>query len=81
MALPIDFEESNSVLTSPRGYPAVPPLPILRLSDGHLLSCWQLTSDERLLIPKTGRIWLSVLAGYVHPPCEIAAAIEDLVHP
>lgn len=82
MALPIQFQGANLVLAPPAGFELeVPMLPVRRLGDGHQVSCWVLTPDERAEVARTGKVWLSVLAGFRHPAIEVAASQESLVRP
>lgn len=56
---PIDFPGSNVVIA--KNQPEYIPLPALRLGDGQLHFCWQLTWGERLKLLLTGRLWHTVL--------------------
>ena len=43
-------------------------LPICRVQDGRIISCWELTDDELMEILQTKRVWLSVWSGATQPP-------------
>ena len=70
MAHPVDFEESNAVLTKPEDMTEEEcgDLPICRVQDGRIISCWELTDDELMEILQTKRVWLSVWSGATQPP-------------
>ena len=72
--IPVDFEESNKVLTKPPGMTdeECGPLPVF--NDGQQsISCWQLPWRDRLRVLITGKVWLGVLMGVTQPPVYIAA--------
>jgi hypothetical protein len=74
------FCEANLVLGPPPGYGGdVVPLPVLRTIAGQLVSCWQLTPEEKEIIARTGKVWLSVWGGTSQPPVCVAAELEQLV--
>lgn len=56
---PIDFPESNR--TYAEDQPEYLPLPVLKLDNpqGEVISCWELTEEEKESILKEGKIWLS----------------------
>ncbi|MBU2685696.1 MAG: hypothetical protein KKF27_20835 [Gammaproteobacteria bacterium] len=55
----IKFRECN--VTFAEDQPEYLPLPALKMPDGQVISCWNLTIIERLKVLLTGKIWLSVL--------------------
>jgi hypothetical protein len=56
---PIDFPGSNSMFA--KDQPKYVPLPALRLHDGQVTCCWQLSWRERLTLLFTGKLWHTVL--------------------
>jgi hypothetical protein len=80
MAAPIGFPESNFNLGPPPGYEEeVVPLPVRRMADARLVSCWVLTPEEKAEIERTGKVWLSVWAGLGHPPVAVGAFKDELL--
>lgn len=72
--IPVDFEESNKLLTKPPGMTdeECGPLPVF--NDGQQsISCWQLPWRDRLRVLFTGKIWLGVCMGITQPPVFISA--------
>lgn len=56
---PIKFPEHNA--TFGEGQPQYKPLPVLLFPDGQVISCWQLSDEEKARVAETGQIWLSQL--------------------
>ena len=58
---PVTFEGHNIVLGA--GQPQYQPLPAYRVGDtaGTVISCWELEPNDKLILERTGRIWLSQL--------------------
>lgn len=56
---PIKFKGHNIVFGE--NQPEYQPLPALRLEDGEVLSCWQISDEELELINKSKCIYLSQL--------------------
>lgn len=80
MAHPIGFSRANFTIGPPGEYGySVPPLPVLRLVGGQLISCWELSPDELAIIARTRKVWLSVWSGRGQPPVQVAAELEQLV--
>jgi len=55
---PIEFPEHNVVYA--KDQPEYLPLPVHKKDDGEVVSCWQLSEEEKQHVMKTGKIWLSV---------------------
>ena len=60
---PVDFEDKNTILTAP----GCGKLPALQTKDNCLVSCWEMSEEEKKEFEKTGKIWLSVIS-LKHPP-------------
>lgn len=56
---PIKFKGQNTVFTAAPGNLALP-LPALRTSDCHVVSCWKMTFSDRIRTLFTGIVWLCV---------------------
>lgn len=71
---PVDFPESNAVLTPPDDMTEeeCSNLEIFRTPDGCCISCWELDGDELMQILETKRIWLRVHSGPSQPPVSLA---------
>lgn len=59
---PVKFEGANAKLIAP----GCGELPVIQTKDNCLVSCWEMSEEERNNFEKTGRIWLSVI-GLKHP--------------
>lgn len=59
---PVEFKHQNIVFA--KDQPEYQPLPALKLDTptGEVISCWKLTTKERIKIIFTGRIWLSLMS-------------------
>lgn len=68
MADPVKFQGFTDFLNAPAGMENCVALPILRIADGQIVSCWKLTPEEIENIQKTGVVWLSVFSGRTQPP-------------
>lgn len=70
MGAPVQFPGANFILGPPPGCEElVVPLPIRRDDDGvRLISCWDLSPEEKAEIARTGKVWLSVWGRHTHPP-------------
>lgn len=57
---PIEFEGQNAVYA--KDQPEYIPLPVCKLDgkEGEVISCWELTEEEKAEVARTGRLWLSV---------------------
>lgn len=81
MAVPIHFRETNFVLgpVDDQAGGAIP-VPVLRLEDGRLVSCWHLSPEELAQVAKTGRVWLELTAGdgLAMPAVFVTANKQDL---
>lgn len=56
---PIEFTEQNCVYA--KDQKEYLPLPVHKMEDGMVISCWTLTWHERVKLLFTGRIWWTVL--------------------
>jgi hypothetical protein len=66
---PIDFPESNKVLTKPESMTDEECSPLHVFNDGsNNISCWSANLKERLVFLFTGKMWLNVLSGHTQPP-------------
>jgi hypothetical protein len=55
---PVEFPGQNSVYA--KNQPPYLPLPVLKMPDGMVISCWHLTWRERLRVLVTGDVWSMV---------------------
>lgn len=62
------FAEANGVC----GRKGCEELPALRTKENYIVSCWEMSKEEKELFEKTGVIWLSVYGG--QPP--VALSVE-----
>ncbi len=56
---PVKFPECNAVYGE--GQPDYKPLPAYRSPGGEVVTCWELTEEEKKRVAETGQIWLSLL--------------------
>jgi len=56
---PIPFDEQNVVFAE--NQPEYLPLPAFRTSEGEVVTCWELSDEEKEQVAKTGRVWHHVL--------------------
>lgn len=70
----VHFKEETDELRRPPGMTEEQcgSLPIYRTSDGHCISCWELSDEELETLKKTKRIWLWVWSGKTQPPVSLA---------
>lgn len=63
---PIEFKEQNAILA--KNQPQYRPLPVHIVGDdnGAVISCWQLTPEEKKKVMETGVIWFSTMT-FGHP--------------
>lgn len=54
---PIKFPEHNAIFGE--GQPQYEPLPVHITPEGQVISCWQLSEEDKARIAETGQIWLS----------------------
>lgn len=66
MAQGIDFEGSNAVFAAPPMRDDVASLPVFR-NGACIISCWQLSDEERAAISKSGMVFVSILADGMPP--------------
>jgi len=56
---PIEFPEQTTVIA--KDHPTYLPLPAHVAADGEVVTCWRLSTWERLKVLWTGRLWLQIL--------------------
>lgn len=76
---PKQFEEANSTFAEDQ--PGVNPLPAFRnpSPQGEVVSCWELTDEEKQRVQETGEIWV-VVTTFNQPlqPMYLAAKREEV---
>lgn len=72
---PIEFPGVNHVFA--KDQPEYQPLPVMHLQDraGSVISCWQLTDQEREEIAKTGKLYIKVMT-FGHPLQPILPTVD-----
>lgn len=80
MGRPSHFVGVNSVITysSVHG-DELPPLPVFK-AEGQIISCWELTEEEKAEVALTGQVWVSLLANE-HPPAVVTGHALVTVEP
>lgn len=73
---PIEFEGHNIVYA--KDQKEYIPLPAFRDKDGGVVTCWELTPEERLEIFNTGKLWLKTLT-FNQPLQPICPSVSPLV--
>ncbi len=78
MGFPASFDESNQVLSAPKGREdEVDALSVFVGEDANgeqiCVSCWKLTAAELDEVNRTGRIWLGI-TGVTMPPAWISGS-------
>ena len=77
---PIEFEESNKLLTKPHNMTDEECQSLPVFNDGKVsISLWSMSPKERLLALIFGRLWLYVHGGSTQPP--VALVIKRTVFP
>lgn len=71
---PVEFKGQNVVFGE--GQPEYQPLPALRMPDGEVITCWEISDDELKLIQETKRIYLKQLT--FNNPIQPVMLISDL---
>lgn len=56
---PIEFEGHNVVFA--KDQPEYPPLPAHKAEDGTVITCWELSPEEKEGVSKTGKIFIKML--------------------
>ena len=58
----VEFKHQNSVFAEDQ--PEYTALPSLKIegSEGHVISCWQMSFKERIKVLFTGKVWLDLLS-------------------
>lgn len=72
MGQPINFAGSNVVMHAPAGAENVQDMHVFRTRHS-CVSCWEFSAAELEEINRTGRIFLSVLAGGQQPPVYVGS--------
>jgi hypothetical protein len=67
MGHPVDFKGANSILSGPEGSENIYAMRVFRNGISST-SCWALSPEEVEEIERTGRIFITVLAGQSQPP-------------
>lgn len=68
---PTEFNEQNKVFTAPSGMANCVNLPVFQ-DDTQIISCWEMTMDEKLALILNGKVWLGV-CGQGQPPVWLSA--------
>lgn len=74
---PIEFEGVNVVYG--KDQPEYQPLPANRASNGTIITCWELSPEEKEEILKTGKLWFSQLT-FNKPMQPILPSAYELEH-
>ncbi len=72
MGQPISFAGSNITMRAPAGAENVQDMDVFRTRHS-CVSCWELSAAELEEINRTGRVFLSVLAGGQQPPVYVGS--------
>lgn len=72
---PIDFPGVNHVFA--KDQPEYQPLPVMALGDREcsVISCWQLTEEERDEVARTGKLYIKVMT-FGHPLQPILPTVD-----
>jgi hypothetical protein len=77
---PISFKGQNVVFA--KDQPEYQPLPALRMPDGEVITCWELSDEELEGVTKTKRIYLSQLTfNQALQPVKISVDLSDGIEP
>lgn len=79
MANAVDFNGSNKTFNAPEGRDDV--IPLKAFVNGHtLITCWELTPEEREEVQRTGRVFVSQLCGNTLFPMFVGgrAAVREM---
>jgi len=60
---PVNFEDANAKMRAP----GCGELPVIQTKDNCIVSCWEMSEEEKKEFEKTGKVWLTVI-GLKHPP-------------
>jgi hypothetical protein len=71
VAHPVRFDGANVALQPPEGAENVEPMPVFR-NGISCTSCWALSPEEVVEVARTGRIFVTVMAGPTQPPIFVA---------
>ena len=69
---PIDFDESNFTYTAPLNMDNCDDLKVYK-DDSQIISCWEMTPEEKISALFYGRVWLYII-GQAMPPVSLVAA-------
>ena len=74
---PVEFKGANVVYG--KDQKEYSPLPAMKMPDGQVVTCWQMTEEEFEEITKTRKVYLTQLTGNgpLQPVC-LVANLEDL---
>lgn len=77
---PVIFPEVNALYGA--GQPQYEPLPAAQTEDGQVITCWELSDEEKARVAETGQIWLCQLT-FNNPlqPVFMTTDKADLVRP
>ena len=74
---PLNFEEANVILG--KNQPEYENLPAMIQGD-KVVTCWELSEEEKEAIMKEGKIWMSTLTfGRPFQPCFLTTDKEDVI--
>lgn len=75
---PTEFKGVNVVYA--KDQPEYLPLPVMKLEDGTVISCWELTDEDLKMINETKRVYVSQLT-FNQPlqPLNVVSSLDELV--
>jgi len=75
---PIEFEGVNVIYA--KDQPEYLPLPVMKLEDGTVISCWELTEEDVKMIIETKKVYVSQLT-FHQPlqPLNVVSSLDELV--
>lgn len=77
---PIEFEGANIVFG--KNQPEYLPLPAKQVDDSTIMTCWELTDEDILLINSSKKIWLGIMTfGKPLQPVLLTASRTDIDAP
>lgn len=66
---PVKFDEANKIYTAPKSMPDCKDLHTFQ-NDEQIISCWEMTAEEKISALFHGRVWL-IITGNVQPPVQL----------
>lgn len=69
---PVKFDEANKIYTAPKSMPDCKELHTFQ-NDEQIISCWEMTPEEKISALFYGRVWLHVWGG-AQPPVALQVA-------